>query len=102
VANVPGKRFELRLELRRLEDRIRQARLRHEYELLARHALGIASREVARASPDMRRVADAVNRAAQLLRDGGAFGGSGRTLVDSLRRIVALLGPAGKTIVLAV
>ena len=101
MASVPGKRFELRLELRRLEDRIRQARLRHEHELLARHALSIASREVSRASPDMRRVADAVSRAAQLLRDCGAFGGSGRTLVESLRRVVDLLGPAGKTVILA-
>ena len=93
--------FDLRWELRRLEDRVAQARLRPEYELLVKHALQVAAREASRPTCDTHRVAEALARAARLLRGAGAFIGSGPMLAESLRRIAQALGPHGRTVTAA-
>jgi hypothetical protein len=62
-------------------------------------ALSAAAEEAARDEPDRSRVADFLGSAAQALKDAGAIGAAGSTLVDAFRQAAALIGPLGQAAV---
>lgn len=62
-------------------------------------SLEAAANEAARPKPDRHDVAEHLAAATTTLREAGALVDAGTTVVDSLRRAVALLGPIGLALV---
>ncbi|MGN6379479.1 MAG: hypothetical protein ACTHNU_11055, partial [Gaiellales bacterium] len=59
-------------------------------------ALGAAAEEATREAPDESRIARLLGSAARALRDAGAIGAAGSTLVEAFRQAAALVGPLGQ------
>jgi hypothetical protein len=62
-------------------------------------SLEAAASEAAQPEPDRRDVAEHLGTAAETLREAGALADAGTSVVDSLRRAGAVLGPIGLALV---
>ncbi|HEU5065114.1 MAG TPA: hypothetical protein VFT86_04430 [Gaiellaceae bacterium] len=91
--------LELRRAIARARDGLGELALPQPVLEDVNRSLEAAANEAARPKPDRHDVAEHLAAATTTLREAGALVDAGTTVVDSLRRAVALLGPIGLALV---
>jgi hypothetical protein len=98
-ATASWETLELRRAIARAREGLRELALPQPVFDDVNRSLEAAAEEAARPKPDRHDVAQHLAGATTTLREAGALVDAGTTVVDSLRRAVALLGPIGIALV---
>jgi hypothetical protein len=91
--------LELRRAISRAQDGVAELALTQPVLDEVNRSLGAASEEAAKSKPDRSSVAEHLATATDTLREADALVDAGGSVLDSLRRAVALLGPIGLAVV---